>query len=163
MDILLVLLILLIAIVLFTTEWLRMDMVALLVLLSLALTGLVSMEDAFAGFSNPAVITVAAMFVLSAGISHTGAMGRVGERMVDFAGNSESRLILISMLVAALFSAFINNIGATAVLMPVLVSVSQRLRISPSKLLMPLAFASLLGGVSTLIGTPPNILMNILL
>jgi len=163
MDILLVLLILLAAIVLFATEWLRMDLVAMLVLLALALTGLVTPEQAFAGFSNPAVITVAAMFVLSTGISHTGAMGRIGERMVAFAGNSEARLILISMLVAAGFSAFINNIGATAVLMPVLVSVSRRLNISPSQLLMPLAFASLLGGVCTLIGTPPNILMNTLL
>ena len=163
MEIVLVLVILVIAIVLFATEWLRMDLVALLVLLSLAITGLVTPQEAFSGFSNPAVITVAAMFILSTGISHTGAMGRIGEKMVAFAGNSESRLILASMLVAAVFSAFINNIGATAVLMPVLVSVSQRLRLSPSKLLMPLAFASLLGGVSTLIGTPPNILMNSLL
>jgi len=163
MDILLVLAILVVAIVLFATEWLRMDLVALLVLLALAVTGLVTPEEAFSGFSNPAVITVAAMFVLSTGISHTGAMGHIGERMVAFAGNSEARLILVSMLVAAVFSAFINNIGATAVLMPVLVSVSRRLRISPSRLLMPLAFASLLGGVTTLIGTPPNILMNTLL
>jgi len=163
MDILLVLLILVTAIVLFATEWLRMDLVALLVLLALVLTGQVTPEQAFSGFSNPAVITVAAMFVLSTGISHTGAMGRVGERMVAFAGNSEARLILVSMLVAALFSSVINNIGATAVLMPVLVSVSHRLRISPSRLLMPLAFASLLGGVCTLIGTPPNILINTLL
>jgi len=163
MDILLVLIILSAAIVLFATEWLRMDLVALLVMLALAATGLVTPEQAFSGFSNPAVITVAAMFVLSTGISHTGAMGRIGERMVAFADNSEARLILISMLVAAAFSAFINNIGATAVLMPVLVTVAQRMRISPSRLLMPLAFASLLGGVCTLIGTPPNILMNTLL
>ncbi|PLY02309.1 MAG: hypothetical protein C0624_08850 [Desulfuromonas sp.] len=163
MEIVLVLLILTAAIVLFATEWLRMDLVALLVLLALAITGLVTTEQAFAGFSNPAVVTVAAMFVLSAGISHTGAMGHIGERMVAFAGNSESRLLLISMLVASLFSAFINNIGATAVLMPVLMSVARRLRISASQLLMPLAFASLLGGVCTLIGTPPNILMNTLL
>ena len=163
MEIILVLLILVIAIILFATEWLRMDLVALMVLLALAITGLVSPQEAFSGFSNPAVITVAAMFVLSTGISHTGAMGRIGERMVAFAGNSEARLLLASMLVAAVFSAFINNIGATAVLMPVLVSVAHRMRINPSQLLMPLAFASLLGGVSTLIGTPPNILMNSLL
>jgi len=163
MDIILVLSILVIAIVLFATEWVRMDLVSLMVLLTLALTGLVSLDEAFSGFSNPAVITVAAMFILSAAISHTGAMGKVGEKLVQAARGSEPRLIGIIMLMASGFSAFINNIGATAVLMPVVMNAAAKTRISPSKLLIPLAFGSLLGGVCTLIGTPPNILMNILL
>jgi di/tricarboxylate transporter len=163
MEITLVLLILIIAIVLFATEWIRMDVVALMVLLTLGLTGLVTIEEAFAGFNNPAVITVAAMFVISAGITNTGALGRIGEKLVRLASGSETRLIAMVMLMVALFSAFINNIGATAVLMPVVISISRRLKLSPSKLLIPLAFGSLLGGVCTLIGTPPNILMSALL
>lgn len=163
MDITLTLLILLIAIILFATDWIRMDIVSLMVLLALALTGLVSVEEAFSGFSNPAVVTVAAMFVMSAGIANTGVSGKVGEKLLGLAGSDERRLIVVIMLMVALFSAFINNIGATAMLMPVVVTIARKTRISPSKLLIPLAFGSLMGGVCTLIGTPPNILMNTLL
>ncbi|MBE0577581.1 MAG: SLC13 family permease [Desulfuromonadales bacterium] len=163
MEITLTLMILLIAIILFATEWIRMDLVSLMVLLALALTGLVSVEEAFSGFSNPAVVTVAAIFVMSAGIANTGVSGKIGEKVLALAGSDERQLIITIMLVAALFSAFINNIGATAMLMPVIVTIAQKTRISPSKLLIPLAFGSLLGGVCTLIGTPPNILMNTLL
>jgi di/tricarboxylate transporter len=163
MDIVLVLLILMLAVVLFATEWLPMDMTSLLVLLALPLSGLLSVEEAFSGFSNPAVITVAAMFIISDGITHTGAMGRMGERMLRLAGNSETRLVAVIMASVALFSAFINNIGSTAVLMPVVIGMARKINLSPSKLLIPLAFGSLLGGVCTLVGTPPNILMNILL
>jgi len=163
MDIALVLTILAVAIILFATEWVRMDLVSLLVLMALGLTGLVTAEEAFSGFSNPAVITVASMFVISAAIANTGATAKLGEKMAQVAGNSEVRLILVTMLTAALISAFINNIGATAVLMPLVIGMTQKARISPSKLLIPLAFASLMGGICTLIGTPPNILMNELL
>ncbi|PLX86322.1 MAG: hypothetical protein C0617_01735 [Desulfuromonas sp.] len=160
MEITLVLAILVVAIVLFATEWLRMDLVALLVLLALGLTGLVSVEEAFSGFSNPAVITVAAMFVISSAIANTGATGRLGERLIQIAGDSEPRLIAAVMATAALFSAFINNIGSTAVLLPLVVTMARKAKTPPSKLLIPLAFGSLMGGVCTLIGTPPNILMN---
>ncbi len=163
MEIALVLIILCVAIVLFATEWVRMDLVALMVLLTLALTGLVTVEQAFSGFSNPAVITVAAVFVISAALTNTGALAPVGDKLVQFAGGSEKRMIVAIMLTSAFFSSFINNIGATAVLMPVVISMAQRSKVSASKLLMPLAFGSLLGGVCTLIGTPPNILMNALL
>ncbi len=160
MEIALVLIILFLAVILFATELIRMDLVSLMILLSLPLLGLISVEEAFSGFSNPAVITVAAMFVISAGIANTGAVGRVGEHLLAFTGNSEPKLIAAVMLTVALFSAFINNIGATAVMMPVVISMAQRAKIPPSRLLMPLAFGSLMGGVCTMIGTPPNILMN---
>ncbi len=160
MDITLTLVILLIAIILYATEWIRMDLVSLMVLLALAITGLVTIEEAFSGFSNPAVITVGAMFILSAGISSTGAVTRVGERLIAWTGHSEALLVASIMLTVACFSAFINNIGSTAVLMPVVVMIAKKLKTPPSKLLIPLAFGSLLGGVCTLIGTPPNILMN---
>ncbi|MFO7983698.1 MAG: SLC13 family permease [Desulfuromonadales bacterium] len=163
MEIALTLTILIVALILFATEWIRMDLVSLMILLTLGLTGLVSPQEAFSGFSNPAVITVAAMFVISAGISNTGAVNQVGEKILEFTGQSEIRLIISLMLTVAFFSAFINNIGATAVLMPVVIGIARRLHMPPSKLLIPLAFGSLLGGVCTLIGTPPNILMNELL
>ncbi|MDH4008622.1 MAG: SLC13 family permease, partial [Desulfuromonadales bacterium] len=163
MDITLTLAILLVAIILFATEWLRMDVVSLMVLLAVTLTGLVTPAEAFAGFSNPAVITVAAMFVLGTGISHTGAISKFGEQLIDRTGHNQSLMIASIMGTVALFSAFINNIGATAVLMPIVIMIARRTRLPPSKLLIPLAFGSLLGGVCTLIGTPPNILINELL
>ena len=163
MDIALTLPILLIAIILFATEWLRMDIVSLMVLLAVALTGLVSPQEAFSGFSNPAVITVAAMFVLGAGISYTGSISKLGEHLIRLTGHNQTLMIASIMGTVAFFSAFINNIGATAVLMPVVITVARKTKLSPSKLLIPLAFGSLLGGVCTLIGTPPNILINALL
>jgi len=163
MDIFVVLSILLIAIFLFATEWVRMDLVSLMVLLALGLTGQVTPIEAFAGFSNPAVITVAAMFIISEAIANTGATVKLGQKLMLFAGSNASRLVVIIMLTVAAFSAFINNIGATAIMMPLVISMAQKVRIPPSKLLIPLAFGSLLGGVCTLIGTPPNILMNELL
>lgn len=163
MEITLTLLILLIAIILFATDWIRMDLVSLMVLMAVVLTGLVTPEEAFSGFSNPAVITVAAMFVLGSGISTTGAISTLGEHLFRMTGHNQTLMIVAIMGTVAFFSAFINNIGATAVLMPVVIMMAQRSKISPSKLLIPLAFGSLLGGVCTLIGTPPNILINTLL
>ncbi len=163
MEITLTLLILLIAIVLFATEWLPMDLVSLMVLLAVGLTGLVTPEEAFSGFSNPAVITVAAMFVLGAGISHTGAISTLGEHLIRMTGHSQPLMVASIMGTVAFFSAFINNIGATAVLLPVVISMARRSKLPASKLLIPLAFGSLLGGVCTMIGTPPNILINSLL
>ena len=163
MDIVLVLTILCLAILFFATEWIRMDLVSLLVLVALALTRLVSIEQAFSGFSNPAVVTVAGMFIISAGLVNTGALAPVGERLIRIAGKNELRMIIAIMVTSASFSAFVNNIGATAMLMPLVVTMAQQGNISQSKLLIPLAFGSLLGGVCTLIGTPPNILMTELL
>ena len=163
MEITLTLLILAIAIILFATEWIRMDLVSLMVLLAVALTGLVTPEEAFSGFSNPAVITVAAMFILGAGISHTGSISTLGEHLIRMTGHNQALMIAAIMATVAFFSAFINNIGATAVLMPVVITMARRTKIPASKLLIPLAFGSLLGGVCTLIGTPPNILINSLM
>jgi di/tricarboxylate transporter len=127
------------------------------------LTGLVTPEEAFSGFSNPAVITVAGMFVLGAGISCTGAISTLGEHLIRMTGHSQALMTASIMGTVAFFSAFINNIGATAVLMPVVITMARRTKLPASKLLIPLAFGSLLGGVCTMIGTPPNILINTLL
>ena len=156
----LVLAILLLALVLFVTEWIRMDLVALLVLSALALSGLVTPAEAFAGFSNPAVITVWAMFIMSEGLARTGIAEGIGRRIAHVAGTSEVRMITLFMLVGGGLSAFMNNIGVAALLVPVAVEVARRSGVAPSRLLMPLAYGTLLGGMMTLIGTPPNLLIH---
>ena len=159
-EIALVLGILLVALILFITEVVRMDVVALLVLVALAITGLVSSDQALSGFSNPAVITVWAMFILSDGLTRTGIADLLGAQVLRVAGQSEIMLIVVIMLTAGILSAFMNNIGVAALMLPVVVDISRRTEIPASKLLMPLAFGSLLGGLTTLIGTPPNLLIS---
>ncbi len=151
------------AVVLFATEKLRVDLVALLVLLALALTGLVSPAEVFNGFASPAVITVWAVYIVSQGLFKTGVADFLGDRIIRVAGTSEPRLIAIIMLACGTMSAFMNNIGATAMLLPAVVGIARQAKIPLSKLLIPLSFASLMGGNLTLIGTPPNILASDLL
>jgi di/tricarboxylate transporter len=155
-----VLAILCIAILLFITEWVRIDVVALLVLFGLAVTGLTSTSDALSGFSNPAVITVWAMLILSGALGRTGIAGSMGHFLLRWAGNSEVRLLTIIMLTAGVLSGIMNDIGVASLFLPVVIDIARRTKQAPSKLLMPLAFASLLGGLNTLIGTPPNILIS---
>ena len=148
------------AILLFITEWIRVDVVAMLVLVILALTGLVTPAEAVSGFSNPAVVTVWAVLILSAALSRTGVAGLIGNRVLKLAGNSEVRLMAIIMLTVAILSGFMNDIGVATLFLPVAIVTARRLKLPPSKLLIPLAFAALLGGLITLIGTPPNILIS---
>ncbi len=159
-DIAIVLAILAVAVILFVTEWLSVDLVALLVLGSLALTGLVTPAEALSGFSSPAVVTVWAMFVISAALARTGVANIVGHQILRLAGTGEVQLIAVIMLTAAVLSAFMNNVGVAALLLPVVMDIARRIGRPPSKLLMPLAFGCLLGGLITLIGTPPNILIS---
>jgi len=159
-DILLVLFIILVAVILFVSGRLRVDLVALMVLGALVLTGLITPSEAVSGFSNPAVITVWAVFILSGGLTRTGVANVIGNQVMRVAGNGQFRLLFLIMLTAALLSAFMNNVGVAALLLPVVMDIARRTKISPSKLLMPLAFGALLGGLMTLIGTPPNILAS---
>lgn len=155
-----VLLILLGALVAFATEWLPMDLAALIVLLVLALTGLVEPRQALAAFSNPAVVTIASMFVLTGGLARTGVAGMIGRQIHRRAQGGEASLILWLMVVAGFLSAFMNNVGVAALLMPPVIDISRRRGISPARLLMPLSFAALLGGLITLIGTSPNVVIS---
>jgi len=159
-EIIIVLTILAIAILLFITEWVRMDVVALLVLGSLALTGLVTPAQALSGFSSPAVVTVWAILILSGGLARTGVASSIGRRLERLAGDSEIRLLLLLMFTAGILSGFINTVGVVSLFLPVVVDIARRTKRPPSKILMPLAFAALLGGLNTLIGTPPNILIS---
>ncbi len=159
-DIIAVLVILGLSILLFVTEWVRMDLVALLVLGGLALTGLVSPSEALSGFSSPAVVTVWAVLILSAGLARTGVAGRLGHLVLRVAGDSEVRLLAVIMLTAGVLSGFMNSIGVASLMLPVVIDIARRTDRPPSRLLMPLAFACLMGGLNTLIGTPPNILIS---
>ena len=149
-----------IAILLFITEWVRVDIVALMVAVSLAIAGQVTAQEAVSGFANPAVITVWAVLILSAGLSRTGLANLLGGQVLRFAGRSEVRLILLIMISVGVLSGFMNDIGVAALMLPVVIDIASSAALPASKLLMPLAFASLLGGLTTLIGTPPNILIS---
>ena len=159
-PILIVLGVLIIAVVLFVTEKLRVDLVALLVMLSLAITGVLTGEEAIAGFSSEAVITIASVLVLSGGLMRTGVAHLIGGRVLRVAGRKPGRLVPVLMLTVGLLSGVMNDIGVAALMLPVVLEIARRIQLSPSKLLMPLAFASLLGGMTTLIGTAPNILIS---
>lgn len=150
--------IILMALVLFATEKLRVDLIALIVLLAVSITGLVSKEEVFLGFANSAVITIWAVYIVSGGLFKTGVADKLGSLILRLSGASEVRLIAVIMLICGTMSAFMNNVGAVAVLMPAVIGIARKTKIPVSKLLIPLAFSSLLGGKMTLIGTPANIL-----
>ena len=152
----LVLTILIASLVLFVSERLRMDLVALIVMSALVLTQLVTPEEAVAGFANPAVIAVWAMFILSDGLTRAGIANAIGRAVLQLAGRRESRMIVVIMLTAGVLSAFMNNIGVAALMLPVVIEIARRTRIPASRLLMPLAYGCLLGGLTTMIGTPPG-------
>jgi len=159
-DIILVFIILGAAILLFITNRIRVDLVGLLILGSLAITGLVTPTEALSGFSNPAVITVWAVLILSGGLARTGIASKIGRFVLRLAGDSEIRLLAIVMLTSGVLSGLMNSIGVVSLYLPVVIDIARRTNRPPSRLLIPLAFASLLGGLNTLIGTPPNILIS---
>lgn len=159
-DIIIVLIILGIAGVLFVTDRIRMDLVALLVLVSLTLARLVTPAEALSGFSNPAVVTVWAVLILGGALSRTGVANLIGSRMLKIVGTSDIKIVTVIMVVAGFLSGIMNNIGVASLFLPVVMAMARRTKRAPSKLLMPLSYATLLGGLMTLIGTPPNILIS---
>lgn len=155
-----VIFILVVAIALFITERLRVDGVALLVLAALVFSGLLDVQSALAGFGNPAVVTIAAMFVLSGGLYRTGIANLVGKWVLRVAGGSDAKLVAVIMISVGAMSGFMNDIGVAALMLPVVMDIARRTGRSPSKLLIPLSFAALMGGKTTLIGTAANILLS---
>lgn len=152
--------ILAVAIFLFVTEWLRVDIVALGVVVSLMLTGLLTTSEALAGFSSSAVLTIAALFIVGGAVLNTGLAALIGQRILAIAGTDERRLIAVIMIAVAILSGFMSDTGTVAVLLPAIIALARSAKISPAKLLIPLSFGSLLGGAMTLIGTPPNIIVS---
>lgn len=138
----------------------RADLVAIASLLALSLTQIITPTEALAGFSNSVVIMIAGLFVVGAGIFNTGLADQIGNRLLVFGGSSKRRSLLIIMLTVAVFSALMSNTGTVAVLLPVVISMAVKLRSNPGQFLIPLAFASSMGGVLTIIGTPPNLVVS---
>jgi len=135
------------------------DLVALISLLALALSGVIGTSDAVAGFGNPTVVMIAALFIVGEGLSRTGVTGWGGKQLLEIAKGSQNRLLVVVMAGTALLSAFISNTGTVATLLPAVVAAAWTVGSVPSKFLMPLAFAANTGGLLTLTGTPPNIVV----
>ncbi|HRP63455.1 MAG TPA: SLC13 family permease [Phycisphaerales bacterium] len=146
------------ALVLFVGGWWRYDIVAMLALLALTIVGVVPAADAFSGFGHPAVITVAAVLVLSRGLINSGVVNPLARTLSSIGDRPFLQVAALTGIVT-LCSGFMNNVGALALFMPVAIAMARKSGRSPSMLLMPLAFGSLLGGMITLIGTPPNIII----
>lgn len=150
------------ALILFLTDRLPADLVALLVVVALGVTGVLTPAEAFSGFSRSAVITIIAIFVLTEGLQRTGVTDQVGNVLLKVGGRGETRLVVTVMLAGAFLSLFMNNIAAAAVLLPAVSGAAKKVSISKSRLLMPLAFGTILGGMATLL-TTSNIILNSLL
>jgi len=150
------------AMVALVTERLSADLVALLVVVTLGVTGVLTPPETFSGFSQSAVITILAIFILAEGLRRAGVADRVGDLISRLAGRSERRMIVVVMLAGSLLSLVMNNIASAAVLLPAVTAAGRRARVSPSRLLMPLAFSTLLGGMATLL-TTANIVSSSLL
>jgi len=155
-----VLALLLVAVILFCIERIPIEIVALLLVIALVLTKTLSASEAFAGFGNDIVITIAGLFILTGGLAKTGVIDAVGRRLHRTAGDSEFRITALIMFAAALCAAVMKNTTTTAMFLPVVLGIASRRGISPSRLLMPLAFGAILGGTCTLIGTSTNLAVS---
>ncbi len=156
----LMLTILIITIALFIWGKFTPDIIALLSMLSLFLFGILTLDETLSGFSNPTVIMIAALFIIGEGLSQTGWTAMAGEKFIKLAGKSSVKLLLITTLGSGLLSGVVSNTGTVATLMPVTISSAWSIGTLPSKMLMPVAFGSNTGGLLTLTGTPPNIIVN---
>ena len=152
-QVVLLLAIVTVAIVLFLSEKLRPDLIAMLVMLSLGLTGILTSRETFSGLSNPAVILIMAVFIITGGLFRTGVSVVIGHWLVRAAGDSESRLVALVVLAAGGLSLFMNNIASAAVIMPAVMDATRRTKLSPSKILLPMAMATQLAGMATLFTT----------
>ena len=159
-ELMLVLGLLLSSMVLFIINKPRMDIVALLVILALPLTGVLTLQETLAGFSDPSVILIAALFVIGSGLVRTGIAYQLGDWMVRKAGNSEARLLVLLMLTVAGLGSVMSSTGVVAIFIPIVLSIATRIGSSPARLLMPLSVAGLISGMLTLVATPPNMVVH---
>ncbi|QYM98378.1 SLC13 family permease [Dickeya ananatis] len=149
-----------IAIVLFATGKLRMDVIALLVIVAFVLSGTLTLQEALIGFSDPNVFLIAALFVIGEGLVRTGVAYQVGDWLMRVAGQSETRMLILLMCTVALLGAFMSSTGVVAIFIPVVLNVAARMKTTPARLMMPLAFAGLISGMMTLVATPPNMVVS---
>lgn len=159
-EIIFVFFLLLIALFLFATDYVSFDVTALIILVCLLVSGILTPREGFAGISNPATITIAAMFVISESIRRTGILRKAGDFFCDRMRENFHVWLLIMLAFISFASAFMNNTAVIMVFIPIIIDIASRLKISPSKLLIPLSFVGILGGICTLIGTSTNLLVN---
>lgn len=162
-EIILVLAVLTITILLFVTEAFRVDIIAVIIMLTLGLLGLVSPLEAFSGFASNAVISVMAVMILGSGIGRTGLTMQLARKIVRISGSGEKRLIAIISTFAGFMSAFMQNIGSAALFLPALLRISRKTKTSPSRMIMPMGFSAILGGTLSMVGSTPLIILNDLL
>jgi len=158
-EIIVVCVMLVLTVVLFVTDRVRTDIVGLLIIVILGVVGILEPKELLVGFSNEALVTIAAMFVLSAALIRSGLVATLGGKLADFSRGSPLRFMVFALFTVCFMSAFINNTPVVVVFIPAVLTVCARLGASPSKFLMPISFASMLGGSCTLIGTSSNILI----
>ncbi len=162
-EMILVMMMIGLAVFLFIVEWVRVDVVAIIMMVTLPLLHLVTAKEAFVGFSSNAVISIIAVIIIGAGLDKTGIINKLVTPVLRIAGNSTSRVIIAISFTVAVISSFMQNIGAAALFLPAIQRVSKTLKIPISRLLMPIGFSAILGGTVTLVGSSPLILLNDLL
>jgi len=159
-DLAIVVVLLAVAIVMFAINKPRLDAVALIMLVALPFTGVLTIGEALAGFSDPNIVLIAALFVLGDGLVRTGVAQRLGDWLIATAGDSEARLIVLLMMVVGVLGATMSSTAITAIFIPVAFRISQSTGIGAGRLMMPLSFAALISGMLTLVATAPNLVVN---
>ncbi|MEE8397611.1 MAG: SLC13 family permease [Desulfobacterales bacterium] len=159
-DMLIVLLTLVLVITLFVLEWVRVDVVGLIVMTLLPLTGVITADDAISGLSSNAVVAIIAVMIIGAGLKKSGIIGDLSHHIVRLAGETESRIMIFLTGSVAIISSFMQNIGAVALFLPVATRISKQLNLPASRILMPMGFAGIVGGCLSLVGSSPLILLN---
>lgn len=159
-EMIFVLVVLAVAIVLFASDRVRLDVVAIMVLLALLVSGILTVEESLAGFSDPVVIMIAGLFVVGEALTTTGIAFTIGKWLLHVGGANEIRLIALLMVVVTLVGSFMSSTGIVAIFIPVVATIADKTGLSRGRLMMPLAFAALISGMMTLIATPPNLIVN---
>ncbi len=159
-DMIMTLIVLAFVIILFVFEWVRVDVVGILMMVLLPLIGLISPSEAFVGLSSNAVVSIIAVIIIGAGLDKTGVMNQVANPIINLAGKSESRIITLVSGTVGVISGMMQNIGAAALFLPVTQRIAKRINIPISRLLMPMGFCAIIGGTVTLVGASPTILLN---
>ncbi len=159
-EMILTMLVLAFVIILFVFEWVRVDVVGIMMMVMLPLMGLISPREAFVGLSSNAVCSIIAVIIIGAGLDKTGVMNQVAGPIIRFAGKSEKKIIILVSATVGLISSMMQNIGAAALFLPATQRISKRMRIPISRILMPMGFCAIIGGTITLVGASPTILLN---
>ncbi len=148
------------AILVFVFDWLRVDIVGILIMILLPLLGVLSAEEATAGLSSNAVVSIIAVMIIGAGLNRTGVMDVLAKKIIKIAGKSETRIMVVISATVSFISSFMQNIGAAALFLPAVSKISQQLRVPISRVLMPMGFSAIIGGCLTLVGSSPLIMLN---